>query len=528
LPVKSTYKAGAKTDRGLVREQNEDAVLSERKVEAFGVIDGMGGHAGGKMAAELALDAIKKAMKATGSDAERRVRTAIAQANQAIFEGRDRHPEYREMACVLTIFALDRGRAIVGHVGDTRLYKIRGAQIEQVTHDHSPVGELVRAGRLTEEDAMRHPNRNLVLRDVGSTPRGPDEPNWIDVYRTDFEPDAALIVASDGLTDQVPPADVLALTHQFAGQPVKAAEALVERSNRAGGKDNVSVVVLMGPQFTRANAPRRDDSTERLGEEDEEDNTARPARRHPAWRWLGWLVLAAVAGLALGWWVRRPVTPVDPAPPALPDGVVVVDAFGPEDARHFKSLEAALAQAAPGTIIELKAGVYAGPFRLRNGIALRGQTGVTLRGDASLDAVLHADKLTDTTTLTGLTIDAAGAARGLYARASNVAVRQVKFLGARDAAVQLEEGSTAQVEQSSFTIPTGAAGVRSAASTVDVKDNSFVCAYPALKSRPTEFLNFREHRITNEGNRVEGCDPPARPVPLPAPKKAAVKKGGTP
>jgi hypothetical protein len=158
-------------------------------------------------------------------------------------------------------------------------------------------------------------------------------------------------------------------------------------------------------------------------------------------------------------------------------------------------------------------------------VALRGEGNVTLKGGPGMEAVLHADRLSDTTNVTGLTIQAAGAARGISARASTISVRDVKIRGAREAGIRLEDGSQATIEDCDFAIPSGGAGVLSTASTVEVRGNHFVCEPPAIKSRPTEFLNFREHRVTNEGNKVEGCETLVPPAPKPAPpKKGAAKK----
>ncbi len=112
------------------------------------------------------------------------------------------------MACVLTGRRDRDGRAIVGHVGDTRLYKLRRGRIEKVTRDHSPVGEREDARELSELEAMQHPRRNEVYRDVGSEPHEPGDPDFIDVQEIPFEPDAALLLCSDGLTDLVDSASI--------------------------------------------------------------------------------------------------------------------------------------------------------------------------------------------------------------------------------------------------------------------------------------------------------------------------------
>jgi len=108
------------------------------------------------------------------------------------------------MACVLTVAVVDGERAVIGHVGDTRLYKLRAGAMQKITPDHSPVGEREDSGELSEAEAMRHPRRNEVFRDVGSELHEVGDPDLIDVRETTWEPDAALLLCSDGLTDLVP------------------------------------------------------------------------------------------------------------------------------------------------------------------------------------------------------------------------------------------------------------------------------------------------------------------------------------
>src|SRR6185503_13547297 len=110
-------------------------------------------------------------------------------------------PEWNGMACVLTAAIVEHGRATIGHVGDTRLYKLRGDRIEKVTKDHSPVGEREDANELTELQAMRHPRRNEVFRDVGSEIHRPSDADFVDIEEIPFEADASLLLCSDGLSD---------------------------------------------------------------------------------------------------------------------------------------------------------------------------------------------------------------------------------------------------------------------------------------------------------------------------------------
>jgi serine/threonine protein phosphatase PrpC len=185
-----------------------------------------------------------------------RVREAITSANNEIHRLAGTRPEWNGMACVATVVVVDETRAIVGHVGDTRLYKLSAERIDKVTRDHSPVGEREDAGELSEAEAMRHPRRNEVYRDLGSDQHEPGDPEFIDVGEIRFEAGSALLLCSDGLTDLVTSATTEQLVKQFAGQPDRVVSALIDAAKRAGGKDNVTVVYVEGDEF-RTRVARR-------------------------------------------------------------------------------------------------------------------------------------------------------------------------------------------------------------------------------------------------------------------------------
>jgi len=156
------------------------------------------------------------------------------------------------MACVLTLAVVEDGAAVIGHVGDSRLYEIRGGAIRKLTHDHSPVGVREDAGELSEIEAMIHPRRNEVFRDVGSEEHAPDDADFIEIVRVQFEPDAALLLCTDGLSDQVTSEYIRAVVERNAGHPEAAARQLIAAANAAAGKDNVTVVLVEGPKFAGA------------------------------------------------------------------------------------------------------------------------------------------------------------------------------------------------------------------------------------------------------------------------------------
>ena len=245
-------RGAARTDPGRVRLNNEDLPLIDTARGIFGVIDGIGGQAGGEVAAATARDVIlQRLARPLGTPAER-VREAIAIANNEIHRRAETSSELKGMACVVTLALVSEGSLTIGHVGDTRLYKIRPDGLRKLTRDHSPVGEREDAGDLSEVDAMRHPRRNEVFRDVGSIFRDKDENEFVDVLHEPLEADSAILLCSDGLTDMLPASTIAHVVRQHAGDPEGVVDSLVAAANAAGGRDNVTVVYAEMPKFAAA------------------------------------------------------------------------------------------------------------------------------------------------------------------------------------------------------------------------------------------------------------------------------------
>jgi serine/threonine protein phosphatase PrpC len=239
--------AGSHPGRG--REKNEDRYELDPQAGFMLVVDGVGGNAAGEVAAGLAADAIRRRMRIGDTPTDDRVRDAILQANQRIFERSTREPGLKGMACVLTLAAVSDDSLIVGHVGDSRLYKLAAGGISKLTHDHSPIGDREDRGELTEIEAMRHPRRNEVFRDVGSQPHEAEDDDFIELISTTLEPDAAVLLCSDGLSDMVSSVEIQRIVRKDAGDPAAVVAALIDAANAAGGKDNITVVYVQGPDF---------------------------------------------------------------------------------------------------------------------------------------------------------------------------------------------------------------------------------------------------------------------------------------
>jgi serine/threonine protein phosphatase PrpC len=246
---------GAATDPGLQRATNEDRIYVDNVRGVFLVVDGLGGHAAGETAAERAVDVIARELDPAAGDVPGQVRRAIALANNEIYRLSQQEPDCAGMGCVLTVAVVHNGTVTFGHVGDSRLYLIWNGNVRKLTSDHSPVGEQEDLGEMTECEAMAHPRRNEVFRDLGSREHSPDDNEFVEVKSFRFRSSAALLLCTDGLSDALTSADIGAIVETYDGDPNAIALALVEAANGASGADNISVVFVPGPDFVGSLSP---------------------------------------------------------------------------------------------------------------------------------------------------------------------------------------------------------------------------------------------------------------------------------
>jgi PPM family protein phosphatase len=243
------WRAGVATDPGLQRPTNEDRAYVDEGAGVFLVVDGLGGHAAGEKAAETAVQTIAEQLATGAGEPEDRVRRAITAANNRIYDLAQDNEEWRGMACVLTLALAHEDRVTVGHVGDSRLYLVWNGAVRKLTSDHSPVGEREDQGELTEQEAMLHPRRHEVFRDVGSRLREAGDEQFVEVRSIPFHPDAAFLLCSDGLSDVLTSAEIGSIVERYNGDAARVALELVDAANEASGKDNISVVFVAGPEF---------------------------------------------------------------------------------------------------------------------------------------------------------------------------------------------------------------------------------------------------------------------------------------
>jgi serine/threonine protein phosphatase PrpC len=227
---------GAKTDVGLIRTANEDSYLA--KEHLFVVADGMGGHVAGDVASRTAIGIIEdRSSEASAEDLETLARL-VREANRAIWQKAQEDSSLRGMGTTCTLVLVDERKAHIAHVGDSRAYRLRKGQLEQLTEDHTLVARMVREGKIRPEEADRHPHGNIVTRALGV-----DSDVSVDVLSFEIEPGDRFLLCSDGLSsmlDHESIADVLTGEEQ----PQIAAELLVDLANEAGGEDNITVIIV--------------------------------------------------------------------------------------------------------------------------------------------------------------------------------------------------------------------------------------------------------------------------------------------
>ncbi|MDO9282088.1 MAG: Stp1/IreP family PP2C-type Ser/Thr phosphatase [Methylotenera sp.] len=241
------------TDVGLLRDHNEDAIASDVTMGFVILADGMGGYKAGEVASEMAVLSItvdlKEAMINDRSNLEavgfkkqsesRLIIDAVKQANEVIYHVSQTQSQCAGMGTTLVVGLFTNNKLLVGHIGDSRMYRLRGQVLMQITEDHSLLQEQIKLGLITPEQAKFSVNRNLVTRALGTDPEVELALNEYDVALEDV-----YLLCSDGLSDMVDDGIIQAALNEHSFSLAKAAEVLVQLANDKGGKDNISVILV--------------------------------------------------------------------------------------------------------------------------------------------------------------------------------------------------------------------------------------------------------------------------------------------
>ena len=240
-------KVFAKSDIGRAREMNQDAYYASQPSDTVGlyiVADGMGGYNGGEIASSLAVTAAKDFIENNFIDTEptkeklqELVKNAIQYANMVVYEKSKEVPELEGMGTTIEVALVHNNRVYIGHIGDSRIYRIRKEFMRKLTTDHSYVEKLVKDGTISKEEAVHHPKKNMLTKALGCTSFV--EP---DVLVKGFQKDDILVLTSDGLTNMVKDQEIFDIIKFNIDI---ATEKLINKANENGGLDNITVIIVL-------------------------------------------------------------------------------------------------------------------------------------------------------------------------------------------------------------------------------------------------------------------------------------------
>jgi PPM family protein phosphatase len=302
-------QTAAVTDPGRRRRHNEDTYVLEPPL--FAVADGIGGAQAGELASSLAAAAVRDDSSDGRGDGGRRVDELIQEANRRVYQRQSEDASLSGMGTTMTVALLEEGHVSIGHVGDSRAYRVRDGRLEQLTEDHSLVAELVRSGRLSPEEADSHPQRSVVTRALGTDPDVD-----VDTFSIDAKPGDLFMLCSDGLTTMVSDEGILEQIRSHRDDLRATAKALVRAANKGGGEDNITVVFFEiqaeedATERTVTLPPPEEDDADTLDELDAVPAVRaappkRERREHPVRRrviFVGLLLVLVLTAGALGVW----------------------------------------------------------------------------------------------------------------------------------------------------------------------------------------------------------------------------------
>lgn len=236
-----------KTDVGMARSMNQDSFLvsdnNRNGLNLYILADGMGGYKGGEIASKVAITAVSKYIIEKFDEIPKDkqsilnlVEDSIEFANSAIYEESEQDEELQDMGTTLEVVLIYKNRVYIGHIGDSRVYRVRKNRMKKITTDHSYVEKLIQDGEITREEAYNHPKKNLLIKALGT-----DEEACPDMIYTVLNKNDVILICSDGLTNMVREEEILEVVKE---PNENCADILVEEANLAGGLDNITVIVI--------------------------------------------------------------------------------------------------------------------------------------------------------------------------------------------------------------------------------------------------------------------------------------------
>ncbi|MEL6580730.1 MAG: Stp1/IreP family PP2C-type Ser/Thr phosphatase [Cyanobacteria bacterium J06621_12] len=230
------------TDTGVVRTANQDSYFVDDELGRFFIVaDGMGGHAGGEQASRIATEIIYAYLQQNWDsplDSDVMLKEAVNQANLGILADQKEHPERADMGTTVVVLIFRDAQPLCAHVGDSRLYRLRGSNLEQITDDHTWVGMALKKGEIDAEQAKFHPWRHVLSQCLGR-----EDLQQIDIQKFEIKSGDRLLICSDGLTEEVTDGQIeTALTNLQSCQ--ETAQELIDAAKAAGGSDNITIVIV--------------------------------------------------------------------------------------------------------------------------------------------------------------------------------------------------------------------------------------------------------------------------------------------
>ena len=236
-------KAFATSDVGKAREINEDYFyisFPDDEIQLFILADGMGGYNGGEIASKLAVQTAKSYIQTNyeknKDDLINLVKSSVQYANMVVYDKAQENAEISNMGTTMDICLIYQNKAYIAHIGDSRVYRIRKEVIRRLTKDHSYVQQLVDEGKITKEESMKHPKKNMLMKALGCTTFVEPDVSVHGFFRGD-----TLLMCSDVLTNMVPEQEIKAIIKE---NPTDATKLLVQRANDLGGKDNITAIII--------------------------------------------------------------------------------------------------------------------------------------------------------------------------------------------------------------------------------------------------------------------------------------------
>ncbi len=242
-------KVFTKTDVGQARSMNQDSLLvsenNDKGLNLYILADGMGGYKGGEIASKVAVTAVQKYITekfdTISKDKESildLIDDSIDFANSAIYDESEQDEELQDMGTTLEVLLIYKSKVYIGHIGDSRIYRIRKGKMKKITTDHSYVEKLIQDGEITREEAYNHPKKNLLIKALGT-----DKVVEPDLLYTVLNKNDILLMCSDGLTNMIRENEILDIILSSEEQK-DVTEILVDKANEAGGLDNISVIII--------------------------------------------------------------------------------------------------------------------------------------------------------------------------------------------------------------------------------------------------------------------------------------------